>query len=53
MIEPMLKYEILLFHQEFEPFLKALQAKGLLDLSLGDLAVKGTQEEDYRLGVRA
>ncbi len=53
MIEPMLKYEILLFHQEFEPFLKALQAKGLLDLSLGDLAVKGTQEADYRLGVRA
>ncbi|MDE7150597.1 MAG: hypothetical protein K2O01_09435, partial [Bacteroidales bacterium] len=53
MIEPMLKYEILLYHQEFEPFLKALQAKGLLDLSLGDLAVKGTQEEDYRYGVRA
>ena len=53
MIEPMLKYEILLFHQEFEPFLKALQTKGLLDLSLGDLAVKGVQEEDYRLGVRA
>lgn len=53
MIEPMLKYEILLFHQDFEPFLKALQAKGLLDLSLGDLAVKGTQEADYRHGVRA
>ncbi len=53
MIEPMLKYEILLFHQDFEPFLKALQAKGLLDLSLGDLAVKGTQAEDYRQGVRA
>lgn len=53
MIEPMLKYEILLFHKDFEPFLKALQAKGLLDLSLGDLAVKGTQEADYRNGVRA
>lgn len=53
MIEPMLKYEILLYHKDFEPFLQALQAKGLLDLSLGDLAVKGHQEADYRHGVRA
>lgn len=53
MIEPMLKYEILLFHKDFESFLQALQAKGLLDLSLGDLAVKGNKEADYRDGVRA
>lgn len=53
MIEPMLKYEILLFHQEFESFLRALQEKGLLDLSLGDLAVKGAGEADYRNALRA
>lgn len=52
MIEPMIKYDILLYHKEFDTFLKALQEKGLLDVALADPKLACAHEKDYLYGLR-
>lgn len=52
MIEPMYKYSLVIYHQDFEEFLSKLQALGLLHISIENSEIQGRENSLYKFLLR-